>query len=125
MNKKLFVVAVAWISFCPLSHAEGFDLTFPAGLTIKFVGTNNSVSPSPWDQGSANVGFNEPINTGWWSSCVTQRFYINLHNPGGRATYSTLLAAQLTGKKVTQITGNNADVYGMCTLTSIQVEMQP
>lgn len=98
-------------------------MAFPSGLTIKFLGTNNGVSPPPWDQGSANVGFNEPINTSWWSGCVTERFYINLYNPGGRATYGTLLMAQAVGKKVTRIMGITNDMYGMCTLISIQVDM--
>lgn len=104
-------------------RAEFFDLAFPAGLTVKFVGANTSSSPAPWDQGSANVGFNEPIDTPWFPSCVTQRFYINLHNPGGRATYGTLLMAQMTGKKVTQLTGITNDMFGMCSLISIQVDM--
>jgi hypothetical protein len=108
---------------CGQCLADSFDLTFPAGLTVKFVGTNTSSSPPPWDQGSANVAFNEPINTSWWSGCVTQRFYINLHNPGGRATYGTLVMAQALGKKVTQLTGITNDMYGMCSLISIQVDM--
>ena len=108
---------------CTPVRAQSFDLTFPAGLTVKFLGTNTSSSPAPWDQGSANVGFYELINTSWWSGCVTQRFYINLHNPGGRATYNTLLVAQALGKKVTQLTGITNDMFGMCSLTSIQVDM--
>ena len=114
--------ALALVLSAPV-RAQSFDLTFPAGLTVKFLGTNTSSSPAPWDQGSANVGFNEPINTSWWSGCVTQRFYINLHNPGGRATYNTLLMAQALGKKVTQLTGITNDMFGMCSLVSVQVDM--
>jgi len=123
MNQLIRTVLALLSIFCSQCYAQSFDLSFPDGLTIKFLGTNTSESPAPWDQGSANVGFNEPINTSWFSSCVTQRFYINLHNPGGRATYNTLLMAQVAGKKVTQLTGITNDMFGMCSLISIQVDM--
>ena len=119
--KRHLIAALIALSYCAHAYAQSFDLVFPAGLTIKFVGTNNSAAPAPWDQGSANVGFNEPINASWWSGCVTERFYIHLSNPGGRATYGTLLMAQAMGKKVMRITGVANDLFGMCTLTSIEV----
>jgi len=123
MMKRL--LAILMLSAWPaLSHAQGFDLSFPNGLTLSMYGGSNYPCPEcGLDQGAFMVRFNENLNQTWYGTCLNQRFYINA-NSGGKAVYQALQLAQLTGKKVTRILGSGpaSQPYNVCLLTWAQVE---